>query len=898
MNLFRAHQWVPALLAALARLVARRPAWFFGVHLLLAAGAVVYTVRNLQFDTHRGNLVGENLRYHRNFLQFRAEFPKPDDLVVVVESEDPEANRQFVERLAARLEAEPELFHRVFYKGDLKLLGNKALHLLSENELEQLHEQLVRYRPFLSALGRTTNLVSLFDQVNTWFRAARNAPAEQREALMGALPALERILAQAEACLHTPGLPPSPGVTALFNGGEEALHAQYLAYNQGRMFLVTTHPPSVERERAAIARLREKVEETKREVPGVNVGITGEPVLEWDEMRQSQRDTLRASVVALVLCAALFVFGYRETGRPLKAMATLLVGVAHTLGFATLTVGHLNILTITFVPILVGLAIDFGIHLVTRYEEELRAGHGRVPSLERAMTRTGQGILTGALTTAGGFWAMTLTDFKGIQEMGWICGGGMLICLVTTLTFLPALLLAGRQNLWDETSVRIPVRARIERLWLQRPRMVLALGAIVTLLAGFQAPRVSFDYNLLNLQSENLPAVVYSRKLIESAGRSLLYGVVIADDLSEARQLQQQLERLPAVAEVQSLVPLLTPEPGRKSARIRQIRDLARELPLPVPDPAPVALHDLSRTLWALGGYVGLALESLPAEASDLRTNLVSLRDTITALRRSMLDDSVGTETARAGKLGAYQRAFFQDLRETLRALQEQDPGVPVRLEDLPAALRERFMGVHGKLLLQVFPKEDVWQRGPQEAFVRQLRTVDPDATGTPVQLYEYTTLLKESYEEAAWYALVAIVALVGWHFRSPAAVVLALLPVGLGMLWLLGWMIWREVSFNPANIMTLPLVIGIGVTNGIHILNRYAEEQEPGLLARSTGKAVLISGLTTVAGFGSLMLADHRGIASLGFVMSAGVTTCMVAALMVLPALLVVVHQRRRRPL
>ncbi|MGA4644655.1 MMPL family transporter [Limisphaera sp. 4302-co] len=898
MNLFRAHQWVPALLATLARLVARRPAWFVGVHLLLAAAALLYTVRNLQFDTRRGNLVGENLRYHRNFLQFRAEFPKPDDLVVVVESEDPEANRQFVERLAARLEAEPELFHRVFYKGDLKLLGNKALHLLSEDELDQLHEQLVRYRSFLSALGGTTNLVSLFDQVNTWFRAARNAPAGQQEVLMGALPALERILAQAEACLHTPGLPPSPGVTALFNGGEEALHAQYLAYNQGRMFLVTTHPPGVEGERAAIARLREEVEETKREVPGVNVGITGEPVLEWDEMRQSQRDTLRASVVALVLCAALFVFGYRETGRPLKAMATLLVGVAHTLGFATLTVGHLNILTITFVPILVGLAIDFGIHLVTRYEEELRAGHGRVPSLERAMTHTGQGILTGALTTAGGFCAMTLTDFKGIQEMGWICGSGMLICLVTTLTFLPALLLAGRQNLWDETSVRIPVRARIERLWLQRPRTVLALGAIVTLLAGFQAPRVSFDYNLLHLQSENLPAVVYSRKLIESAGRSLLYGVVIADDLSEARQLQQQLERLPAVAEVQSLVPLLTPEPGRKSERIRQIRDLARELPLPVPDPAPVALHDLSRTLWALGGYVGLALESLSAEASDLRTNLVSLRDTITALRRSMLDDSLGTETARAGKLGAYQRAFFQDLRETLRALQEQDPGVPVRLEDLPAALRERFVGVHGKLLLQVFPKEDVWQRGPQEAFVRQLRTVDPDATGTPVQLYEYTTLLKESYEEAAWYALFAIVALVAWHFRSPAAVVLALLPVGLGMLWLLGWMVCREVSFNPANIMTLPLVIGIGVTNGIHILNRYAEEQEPGLLARSTGKAVLISGLTTVAGFGSLLLADHRGIASLGFVMSAGVTACMVAALMVLPALLVVVHQRRRRPL
>lgn len=898
MNLFGAHAWVPALLAALARAVARYRPWFLAGHVVLAALAVFYTVRHLQFDTRRGNLVGENLRYHRNFLQFRAEFPKPDDLVVVIESEDPEANRQFAERLAARLEAEPGLFHRVFYKGDLKLLGNKALHFLSSEQLRQLRDQLEHYRPFLETVAQTTNLVSLFDQVNTWFRTARSAPEDRQQALLEALPALETILAQARDCLHRPGLPPSPGVAALFNAGNEALHAEYLAYDGGRLFLVTTYPPSVELEGAAITRLRQLVEETRWEVPGVNVGITGEPVLEWDEMRQSQRDTARASLVAFVLCAAIFIIGYRETGRPLKAMACLLVGVAHTLGFATATVGHLNILTITFVPILVGLAIDFGIHLVTRYEEELRSGHGRGFALERALAYTGQGILTGALTTAGGFYAMSLTDFKGIQEMGWICGGGMLICLMTTLTFLPALLLVGRQNLWDETSVRPSARARIEELWLRRPGWVLGVAAAVTLVTAVQATRVRFDYNLLNLQSQSLPAVVFSKKLIDGAGRSLLYGVVIAETLPQAEALQALLEQQSAVASVESLVPLLTSQPGSKSELIDRIRSLVADLSFPEPDPEPVAIPELSRTLWGLGGYVGLALERLGEDAQPLRARLERLRETITSLRRAMLDDSLGPQSERAAKLGAYQRAFFVDLQDTLRALQQQDPTVPVRLEDIPSALRERFVGVSGKLLLQVFPRFDVWQRQPQEEFVRQLRAVDPDATGTPVQLYEYTTLLKQSYEQAAWYALGAIVFLVAWHFRSPVAVVLALTPVGLGMVWLMGWMEWRAVPFNPANIMTLPLVIGIGVTNGIHILNRYAEEHEPGLLARSTGKAVLVSGLTTVAGFGSLMLADHQGIASLGFVMSAGVITCMVAALMVLPSLLVAVSQRRGRPL
>jgi predicted RND superfamily exporter protein len=209
-----------------------------------------------------------------------------------------------------------------------------------------------------------------------------------------------------------------------------------------------------------------------------------------------------------------------------------------------------------------------------------------------------------------------------------------------------------------------------------------------------------------------------------------------------------------------------------------------------------------------------------------------------------------------------------------------------LRPEDIPAPLRHRFISKSGdRYLLQVNPRENVWERAPQEVFVRELRQVAPDATGEPVQLYEYTTLLKDSYVEAAWYALAAVAVLVWVHFRSLSAVFLALLPVGLGTLWLAGFLGWVGQPFNPANIMTLPLVVGIGVTNGIHVLNRFAEEGRPAIFARSTGKAVLLSALTTVAGFGSLMLAQHRGIASLGLVMALGTLACLVAGVVVLPA-------------
>jgi predicted RND superfamily exporter protein len=301
-------------------------------------------------------------------------------------------------------------------------------------------------------------------------------------------------------------------------------------------------------------------------------------------------------------------------------------------------------------------------------------------------------------------------------------------------------------------------------------------------------------------------------------------------------------------------------------------------------DESPIDVPELTRTLWSLQGYLGLTADFIANDEPELSRDLLSLKEAIIGFRKEILNDAPETAT----RLSAFQHALFTDIRETFHALQNQDATGGIHPADLPLALRNRFVGVTGKYLLQVYPKEDVWQRSHQEEFVRQVRTVDPDVTGTPVQLYEYTTLLKTSYEEAAWYALAAIAIMVFIHFRSFAAVMLALMPVGVGVMWMVGLMGAFDVPFNPANIMTLPLVIGIGVTNGIHILNRFAEERTPAILAKSTGKAVLVSGLTTIAGFGSLILAKHQGIASLGFVMSVGVTTCMIAALTFLPALLI----------
>ncbi len=1003
--------FIARFLTWLTGLVLRHQRLFLQGQVVLFVLSILIAVKypGIEFNTSRNDLVGSNKKYHQNFLRFKKEFPTQDDLVVVVESENTEKNRQFVERLGAKLEAETNLFHDVFYKGDLKMLGSKALLFVPDKDLAELHQQLKDFRPFIAQFTRTTNLVSLFNMVCAQFRTAKQEANAENEALIKALPALERIITQATDSLRRQGVPPSPGITALFDPSGDAEQQVYITFDKGRVFLVTAQAPTEDLNAAAVVRMRQLVAETKAEVPGLNVGFTGEPVLELDEMAQSQKDTTVASVVSLVLCALIFIYGYQETGRPLKATLCLIVGLGYTLAFATLVIGHLNILTITFLPILIGLAIDYGVHLISRYEEELRRGGSEEAALTKAMVFTGQGILTGGLTTAGGFLAMGLTNFKGIQEMGVICGGGLVVCLIPMLTMLPVLLLRGHQNVEDHEKGDLgEKRARIEGFWLRRPAWTAGVTLALCAVAATQIHKVYFDYNLLNMQSEGLAAVEFEQVLIETTPKSVLYGAVVATNLQEAISLERQLTNLPAVSSVDSITGFLSENQTHKLALVGDIKQELSSVCFNNPDPHLVDIDQLSATLYSLRGYFGAALDevqkpqspmfsaddivNLPSLATNLcqmtnrvsaflsgqleepvrhaleayskanpkrlkaklvqdlnriiagqsiyetnrfqnvelgpdtklllsqnpqgealvclnrmlledayslglsgnekalfalRRQLISARQAIEELRREMSSGDGVRVAANSVKLGEYQRSLFNDVHDTFEALRGQDNRAPLSVTDLPQALRDRFVGVTGKYLLMVYPKEDLWKRENQKVFIDQVGKVYPNVTGTPVQLYHYTALLKDSYQEAAWYSLGAIIILVFVHFRSFSCVLLALVPVAIGSLWLGGLMGWLRVPLNPANIMTLPLVIGIGVTNGIHILNRFAEEQTPSILGRSTGKAVLVSGLTSMAGFGSLILAQHRGIHSLGCVMTSGLATCMIAGLTFLPALL-----------
>jgi hopanoid biosynthesis associated RND transporter like protein HpnN len=880
-------------LRVLARAVCQHRAWFVLPQILLFGLCVFYTVMRLQFDMDRDDLVGSDKKYHQVYMKYHKEFPGEDEFAVVVESENGDLNRQFVERLAAKLQPETNLFTDIFYKGDMASLGRKALLFAPESDLKDMRTMLESYRPFIDEFTQATNLESFFDLINRQFRTAKREESAENNALLGAIPAMQRIVDEASFSLSHAGTPVSPGVDALFGSGEEAQERMYLTFASNRIYLVTARARNADLIPDAVRRMRQLIHDTEMEVPGLNVGLTGEPVLDFDEMLQSQRDSMLASVVSLVLCSFIFIYAYRETGRPLKAVACLVIGLGYTMGFTTLVIGHLNILTITFAPILIGLAIDFGIHFITRYEEETRNRLTPVEAVEKAMVFTGQGIVTGALTTAFAFLAMGLTDFKGIQEMGIISGGGLVLCLIPMMTMLPVLLMHGSQNAIDhKVGMAADKRERIENLWLEHPWPVIGIALGLCALSATQFPKLYFDYNLLHMQSRGLPSVVFEKKLLYS-GQSVLYAAIVADSLEQAHHYEEIVSNLPTVANVDGsdkgdpIFEILT---GDQSVKLQMVEGIKKEVSgfhFNVPDTGPVDLTALSSTLYSTMGYLGLAIEEVPKDRAELAQQLKSLRRAISDFRVKLLSGN----PAIPGRLQAYQEALLDDIRETFKGIKTQDTTGPLRPEDLPPTLRARFVGITGKYRVLVFPKGDVWNHDVQRQFISELRTaLDGDSdrvTGTPVQLYEYTTLLKESYQQAALYALGAIALMVFIHFRSVLCVVLSLLPVAIGTIWTLGVMSVLGIPFNPANIMTLPLVIGIGVTNGIHILNRVAEEHKAGILSKSTGKAVLVSGLTALSGFGSLTLGKHQGIQSLGLVMSIGIAACMVAGLTFLPAVL-----------
>jgi len=875
---------------AITGFAARFPVFTLALCAGLALASVWHTARSLQFKTSRADLIDPHTDYHQRWLNYTREFGDvTEDMVVVIEGPDATTIRGAIDDLGPRVEHEQRLFKNVLYKVDLGRLREKALQYWSPEQLRHVLVQLDEFSPILRQFDLLT-LQGFVRETRYAVERARGAPAASAAHTTPLLRQTELLVhgldqfSEGRGAYDSPWQFLGPGDVSRL---ETEFRDRYLMNDNGTMGFIQVQAAvsagDFSGAAPAIDRLRELLAAAERDHPGVRLGLTGIPVLESDEMRDSQASMMKASGLSLAAVALLLVVGLRGVRYPFAAIVMLAVGMSWSFGMTTLTVGHLNILSVSFAAMLVGLGIDFAIVYLERYID-LR--HGAATAREAivdAAGRVGPAIVTAAMTTSAAFFAAVLTDFAGVAELGIIAGSGILLCMAAALLVLPAFL-----ALMDGRRAPPSRSSPFEASWLRRfatgrPVLIGTLASVAIAAVGTCGLNVKYDYNLLNLQAEGLDSVEVQRRIFEKSDRSLLYAVSLADNPRQVRELKRKFEALPSVHHVEELAAVLPASPPEDTQLLVQAvhAELSR-LPARPPPPRDVAPKSVGEELESLEAV--LATETSPAAAA-LRERIGDFLD-----RFEKLD---GREQARI--LREYQARLSADLLGRLKALESVSAVEPVGPGDLNSTLVGRFISPNGKWLLQVYPASQIWDIEPLERFITDVRSVDPEATGTPLQTFEASRAIKRSYEQAGVYALGAVALLLLIDFRSLSCCLLSLLPPAAGSALMFGVMGLCGIDLNPANMIVLPLVIGIGVDGGVHVVHDYLAQSGRYAISGSVFRAILLNSLTTMVGFGSMMVAHHRGIHSLGLVLILGVASCLVASLVLLPAVLTIVARQTR---
>lgn len=859
-------------MAAIVGLVVRAP-WLVLVLGFTSVGASVgIALWHLEYRTQRNDLLAADKACQVRWQRYLDAFGDDDDLVVVVRGTNRSRMILAADRIAEHLKKRPQLFDRVFHEVDLRNLYSRSLFFLSFDELRMVQQRLDGMDPLLGRYGnlgwQTLSLQALLAQATIAQKSVKPSAADRD--LLAMLPTL---LDSAAATLEQPQNYRSPWqVTNQRDRADELRESQHFFTPDGRLALVLARPVKESQSftpvRTACEAARAILVEARTEFPDLDFGLTGLPVLESDEMAASEDDSTFASWFALVGVAILYFAVYRGCRYPLLTVSTLLVGSAWAIGWATLTVGHLNILTTTFAVMLIGMG-DYGVLWVARYDEERRFGRDTIEALLATARHAGPGIATASLTTSLAFFATMFADFRAVAELGWIAGCGVLFCAVACLTILPAMLV-----LLEPPQARAaePIPIAPSRPFLasvaSRPRPVLILGLIVLVGAIAFGSRVRYDSNLLNMQAKGLDSVEWEHELIRHAAGATWDAMSLARTRAEALELKARYEALPNVSRVVEAASLLPDDGEAKRPVVEAIHTKLQGLPATISDPPASDLDAIRELLQRLPGQ----------EASRLLARL--------------------TDPRAGERLQEFDRRMRLDLLADLRELRAVSDARPITMYDLPRSFRERYIGRNGEFLVRAFAAESLWEFDKLETFTISAASVDQDATGKAFRTLEGLRQMKAGFERAGLLALGVIVLVLWLDFRQWRSVLFGLFPLAVGIVATLGVMGLAGVPLNPANLIALPLIVGVGVDNGVHILHDYAERL-PGKLYRlsaATGRGITVAAMTTILGFGTLTLARHRGLSSMGLVLALGVAFCMAAALVLLPALLRLVDARSLR--
>ncbi len=850
-----------------------RPWLMIGVILILAFASAAGAVRSLGVNTDTTALFDADLPFRIAERDFDRQFPGEIELVVtVIDGPTAAKANKAADRLAARLAANSALFVSAFNPTGGAFFEKNGVLYLSATEIDAIGTELAAAQPLLGAISNDRSARGLLHLLEVAFTAA----AEGEPSTTGIAPTATQAATAINAAID--GKSSAIDWFAIFSRLQAASAPRALVIAKVKLDLT-----ALEQGAGATAFIRAQAADLGLTADnGYRVRLTGEVPLTDEEFATIATGTTVAGTLAVLGVGILMVLALGSIRLVGITLFTLFVGFLFTLGWAAISVGEINLISIAFVFMFVGIAVDFAMQYCLHYREErLKRGSANdAAALDVAGGHMAEPLLLSAATVAIGFFCFLPTAYRGVAELGVIAGGGIIIAFLLNFTLMPALLRL--TPLKPETSpvgfLRI---APFNQMILTHRRQVTIGAAVLMIVALLALPRLVFDFDPMKLKDPHTESMSTALELMNDPLVNANTVSVLVKTREDIGVLSEKLEKLPDVGHVQSLFDLV---PEDQDNKLAALGDMALFLdpvinPLsPLPAPTAAEVLDAARATHAAAeNYL-----NSPHVTEPLRTAAAEVRNALQRLIERN-DPNLGE------RLSASLLAGFDDALVPLRALIS---AAPVRLEDLPAPLRETYVARDGRYRVQVFPKDNSRDIDAMARFTNAVRTVAPDAYGPPVVIYESGRIVTQAFATAGGLALIAIAFVLLVMFRRVGDVLRVLAPLVLAVTLTLGTCALIGFPLNFANIIALPLLLAVGVAYPIHFVSAW-REGEALLLSSPAGRGMLFSALTDTAAFGSMSLATHEGTSSMGLLLTLALAFNLLATLIVLPAILGVPAKR-----
>ena len=894
------------LLSRLGEWVVGHVWWVLVAALALTAAAGALLPR-LDILTSRSALYPKDVEVNQRWDAYLENFATTNSLIAVVEGE-PDDLGPFAELLAAELREQDEVIRSVFYKADIEFFADRAFLFLPLEQLGKLRDRVVEHRAEVDRFARIDGLVPLLEALS---KLDSSTAFEEKIDIDTATKILAAVLAlfeEFERWLDDPARNEIDILNSVFVeelSGRDYDLSGYMRSRDKRMLFVFIQPASnseefdavhalVEAARGAAARASETWRgEGGEATTAPSVGLTGLPKIADEETLAIRHDVVFTASVATVLILFIILIGFRSVRRGLLVLVPMLLAGLWNLGLTVFTVGHLTILTAGITAVLFGLGVDYGIFLSGLIEENRRKGMDSRRAVVEAVRFGGRTLVTAGGTTTLAFFVIGRVQFTGFAEMGIVTGTGVLLVLLAMLFLLPAL------------SMLFPARVRPSRgrgmeaaAANLRPPVVftglitfVALG--VTALCLVAAFPFEIDFNVMNIMPKGSEAISLQNEMAERSEFSPNFVAAIAADEAEARAQAAALSALPTVARVESVTMLLPEDQEEKIALMREMGGIFDKIKVSEDDPDTGAM-DLAEALDAF--YDPLEDAQERAFAGNQKEIVKGLDEII--VRMDAITEKLEKDPDATPRVRAFERALFEVIRDAVAQIERWTEVGPVVATGLPPDILNKFQGRDGRFVSYVFPTGSIYDVDFLDEFLGEVYEVTPDATGFPTTHQVFSRMIFDGFLQAMTYAVLVVFFMLLFDFRSLGYTLAAFLPLGLGAAWMLGLMVLFGISHNYANIIALPLVIGLAVDYGVFITHRLRAEQNlrPFVTIQKAGRAVILAALTTLAGIGAICLGDHQGAASLGKVLILGIFSCLVAAIVVLPVIASLVRDLMER--